>query len=330
MPQQDRRLVFLEELKKAHPEVFSKLTETRSSGKADIPKIERGKAWARCRLIVSSNPRNGQPMAAFTYGLEAISELIPNLEDIRRFDVCMTVAQQEVTANVAQYAVLPNGKPHKPIFDGISCRNLVLWAWTRQPTEIVFEDWRYILERAGELCSCFVETVPIVDRGSMRMKLARLATALAARTFSVHDVECNKLYVRNCHVDYIVSWLHKIYCSRYFGYDKFSKAVTEQSQLSHVDQIVDRLANVPMPRTFADCLLRTQQIDLQLIMDWCAWERLEAAKLVSELVRSHALLRDGARHYKKSPQFIELLEKLQAANYLPETAKAPEYIRGQI
>jgi hypothetical protein len=142
----------------------------------------------------------------------------------------------------------------------------------------------------------------------MRYKIARLAAALAARTFSTGD-NLEVLAVRRCHVDYIVRFLERIYGSPTFGYKDFTEAIRMTQQLVDEKVIRKQVNETPFPRDFARQLLHTDKIDMQDICDWCAWDRVEAQVMLSFLVRKHALMRSG-RSYRKTAPFIELLKDL--------------------
>ena len=330
LPMNDRRLVILEEIKGAHPEVITKLTDTRSSGIAEIPKIEKRKAHSRVRLIAISNSRSGNDVDTYSYGTEIVRELIPNLEDIRRFDAFSIISRNEVPIDVIQYAgVAAVNQNKEPIYTSEACRSLILWAWTRKPEQVIIEDWQYVMQAASQLCNQFTDSMPIVDRGSAKFKIARLAAALAARTFS-HGESVEELLVRNGHVDYVVDFLRRSYSSKAFGYDRFTKAVMESSELRNAETIARRIIDLPYTQDFLECILRANEIDLRDLCDWCNWDRNEAADLMSLLVRNHAVKRDG-RAYRKTPQFVELLNKLVTDDRVKnKSAPPPDYVKEKL
>lgn len=320
IPTQDMRLVILEELKGASIEVIAKLTDMRSSGIAQIPKIEKRQTHARTRLLALSNPRSDQPLASYSFGIAAVRELIGSLEDIRRFDAVLIVSSTDIDSN--KLNELQSHRPtvnHKYTAD--LCRRCVLWAWTRTIDQIVFtsEATQTILKEATRLCTIYTETIPIVDRGSMRFKLARLAIALACRTFST--VDGITLQVKKGHVQYIVSWLERIYSSKVFGYLDFSKAIQSTEQLIEPNSIQQQIAQTPFPHDFIDSILYCNDIELRDLCDWCGWDRADGLELLSFLVRKHALVRHG-RSYHKTPPFIELLKSVRET--IPDR---PEYIK---
>lgn len=307
VPTHDKRLVVLEELKGTSTETIAKLTDMRSSGIAEIPKIEKRRTHARTRLIALSNPRSDLQLSSYNFGVEAVKELIGGLEDIRRFDAVLLVGANDIDS--ATLNKLQRHRPKMPHrYESDLCRELVLWAWTREAEQVVFSNTasERILDSTTQLCSEFSETLPIVDKGSMRYKLARLAASLAARTFSTDDG--NRLLIRGAHVDYIASFLRSVYSNSTFGYGDYTTAIKLTHELVTPKAISKRIKETPYPEDFCKQLLYTHKVDVQDIMDWCAWDRLEAMEMVSFLVRKHALMRDG-RKYRKTPPFIDLLKR---------------------
>jgi len=321
IPTHDKRLVVLEELKGANTEVISKLTDMRSSGIAEIPKIEKRRTHARTRLIALSNPRSGHPMSSYNFGVEAIKELIGGLEDVRRFDAALIVSAREVEARVLNE--LQKSRPTvEHLYTGERCRSLVLWSWTREAAHVVFDDeaTKHVLERATALCDKFSESIPIVDRGSMRLKVARLAASLAARTFSTDDGQV--LIIRACHVDFVADLLSDVYSSPVFGYLDYTKALEINNSLINPEIVKETINKLPYPRDFVNHMLHANGIDLFDLQDWCGWDRAQATQLLSLFVRKHALVRE-TRGYRKTPPFIKLLREMLESG---ELIDRPEFI----
>lgn len=323
IPTHDRRLVILEELKGANTEVIAKLTDMRSSGVAEIPKIERRRAHARTRIIALSNPRSEMPMQSYNYGVEAARELIGALEDIRRFDLVMCVSKSEIDHKTMTRLMTQRVQvPHTHTSE--LCRSLVLWTWTRDATQVRFDDdtTDAILQASSALQDKFSDDIPIVDRGSMRYKLARLCASLAGRTFSVGD-DLMTLRVRRCHVDYVYDFLDRTYSSGAMGYADYTQSIKQSTTIDKPEEVKQAIRCAPFPRDLVMSMLHANFVELNDIQDWCGWDRPEAQDLLSTLVRKHALLRRG-RVYRKTPDFIHLLRELAVD---PSTIARPEYIR---
>jgi hypothetical protein len=219
IPINDRRIVVIDELSGLHPDEISKMSDVRSSGMAKLTKVLQEVTYARTRLLWLGNPRMGG-MDQFTYGVDSIRPLIGNPEDIARFDLAMAVAKGDV----------PPDLYNKPIETGElkltseACHTLLMWVWTRTADQIVFakgaEDVVYKL--AMDLGSRYVEDPPLVQAANARIKIARVAVAIAARTFSADD-SYEKVVVTKDHVRDAVKFIDMIYAMPAFGYAERSE-----------------------------------------------------------------------------------------------------------
>lgn len=315
IPTHDRRHVTLEELKGTSTEVISKLTDMRSSGMAEIPKIEKRKTHARTRLLMLSNPRSNRVMASYNFGVNAITELVGSPEDVRRFDFVLVVTQDDVSAEAI------NKRPiydHK--YESSDCRELILWSWTRKEDQVVFQNEDLILRYANDLTSKFTDRIPLLDRGSTRYKLARLSAALAARTYSTEDGET--LLVRNCHVKFVKEFIEKHYSSPGVGYDDFTASIRLTETLTDEQLIVNQIQSVAFPKDLVENLLYADTFDLTDLCDWCNCDRTDGQAILSLFVRKRAIKRPG-RKYCKNPPFIDLLKRLSSEGTLKDR---PDFI----
>lgn len=311
IPSNDRRLVVMEEIKGVAIETLGTLTDMRSSGVAELTRIEKRRAHARTRLLMISNPRSGRPVSTYNYGIESIAELIGNPEDIRRFDLAMVLESSQVESAVINKLSRSRKIPeHK--FTAALSKMLVLYAWTRSEDQIRFEPeaMELCLEKADELCETFTEAVPLVDRGTMKFKLARLAIALAARTFSTLPKNLRVLLVRPCHVEYIAAFLDRLYSCTEFGYRDFSLAERGRNVVTTPDRVVEQLKSQRYPADLVAQLLSTDEITSYDLSDWCDTEPELGRQLMSFLVRKNCMVRKQ-RFYYKTSGFITLLKKLR-------------------
>lgn len=308
IPANDQRLVILEELKGASQEVLGKLTEMRSSGIASLQKIERTKTPARTRWLALSNPRSDLPMGKYSCGVEAIRELMGAPEDVRRFDHCLIVSASDIPADDIQR--LQSSRPVVPhTYTSDPCNQLVLWAWTRGMNQTHFTPAaeRMILDQASRLCRKYHESIPIVDRGSMRYKLARLSAAIAARVFSTVDFD--NLIVHDYHVQYISEHLDRVYSASNFGYAEYSDAMYLQTHIPNEDEVRAELIKVPYLKDFIQGLMRKVMMDVNDVMDFSGLDYNEARSMIGYLTRKGCFTRAGrqGQNYTKSQAFIELL-----------------------
>lgn len=309
VPKNDRRLVVLEELKGASREVIGKLTDMRSSGVAEIPKIERGKTFARTRWLALSNTRSGRAVATYTYGVQSVVDLIGSLEDIRRFDVVFILSNTQVKTSDINTSLRAKPKiVHK--YTSELCRNLILWTWTRKPEQIdiSLETISTLMDKSIYLCEKYSENIPIIDRGSIRYKLCRLATALAARLFSTNKA-LTKLVVTPEHVNYITDTIDKLYSSSSYGYADMSKALNISETIVDKDMLKKELLSLPNPKEFLELLTAQNTFDLRDICDWSGYDIDRGKTVLSLFVRKRAIVRSKGGYHKTSP-FIELIKTL--------------------
>jgi hypothetical protein len=307
IPIYDRQLVVLEEIKGASPAALGSLTDMRSSGEAQITKIERRRAHARTRLLMISNPRSDRPISAYNYGVESLKELMGSLEDTRRFDFALIVSEQEIKTALIN-AAIRNKKIGNPLYTAELCRKNVLWAWTRTSEQIHFEAdaEEACLVNALYLCERYTETVPICDKGTMRYKLARLAISMANKTQSVMG---NTTIVRECHVVAVKNFLVRNYDSPYSGYRAFSEAEEYTSKLKDPHLVRRQIAATKYPKDLVEQLLHSETIMPSDICDWCEVGREMGQRILSLFVRKRALFREKMQ-YVKSSGFIDLLKQM--------------------
>lgn len=221
VPINDRRLVVLDEVSGLHPEQIAQMSSIRSSGEAQLTKIRSERTWARTRLLWMGNPRNGK-LGDYTYGVQAIAPLIGNAEDVARFDLAMSVAAGEVdpgdinrshTENVAH------------TFTSDLCHELLVWCWSRTPEQVEWESCavQAVYDSALELGDRYVDDPPLIQPQNVRVKIARVAVALAARTFST-DPTGEVVLVKKEHVEDTVKFIDKLYGASGFGYGALSEA----------------------------------------------------------------------------------------------------------
>jgi hypothetical protein len=264
LPKHDRRLVFIEEMKGMERNTLSKLTDTRSSGIAELPKIERRRTYSRTRLVGISNPPK-RNIAAYSFGIDAIRDLIPAMEDIRRFDACMILGEKEVSKETRDKS--KQLMYESPKYSSDLCRHLVLRAWTMDEVLVSDKVWSVICEYADKLTAQFCEDVPIVDKGSIRHKLARLAISLANRVYSID--ESGSVAILSVHIEYVYNLLVRVYTKRVFGYDRYTQSLKQRSTLKKPDQLKTEISAVPNLQDFLECVLHTENISDQDLADWC-------------------------------------------------------------
>jgi len=221
VPINDKRLVVLDEISGLSPDEIAQMSDIRSSGMARLVKIQQESTWARTRLIWLGNPRNAT-MANYTYGVDAIKPLIGNAEDIARFDLAMACTLFDVPAE----------KINQPVGGGElrytseACHQLLMWCWTRSVDQVLFQKRAEtrVFELANEMGKRYIEDPPLVQAANIRIKIARIAAAIAARLFST-DSTYQKVVVRPEHVNAACRFMNVLYGMPTFGYRERSKEI---------------------------------------------------------------------------------------------------------
>jgi len=317
IPLNDKRLVVLEEVKGISQETIAKLTEVRSSGIAEISKIEKARTNARTRLIWISNPRGDRQILSYNFGVEAIKELVGNLEDVRRFDFAMVVTTADVERKWLNMAE-SECPVVEHVFTSERCQSLILWGWSRKGEDVKFtaDAERRVLKASTEMGRKYSSSIPLVEAADQRLKIARLSAALAVRTYSTDSGA--DVIVRKCHVEYLHQFLDKLYSTMGCGYAAYSEMVMNENTLHDVDVVKKTIRELPYAGDTVRALLDSGSISVFDIADWTEMDLDQCRKLVGMLVRKNGIKR-GKRNYVKTPPFIAALKELQVEGLKNET-----------
>jgi hypothetical protein len=223
IPLQDRRLVILDEASGlAGKNIIEQMSAIRSMGKAQITKMGGQETSARTRLIWISNPVDGRTLEEMPHGaIDSFKALLNNPEDVARFDFAMAAASGDVQSSII------NSRTHEKvphIHTQEACQTLVTWVWSRKAEDIVISKdvEEYIFERAAVIGEQYEPDPPLIQKQNFRVKLARMAVAVAARVFST-DENGQKVIVGREHVDSALRLLDVIYGMDSFGYKDYSQ-----------------------------------------------------------------------------------------------------------
>ena len=312
LPQNNRRLVIIDEASGLSPEHISQMSEVRSQGRARVTKIQTQETECWTRMIWLSNPREQMTVNQFSSGIDIVESLVPAPEDIARWDAILIVSKDEI-----EFSKMRTRKkedvPH--IYTKELSKALVLWAWTREIEEIT------ITEEAEDACAVLGEAMSkkycsdfmLVNPAEQNKKLARLAVALAARLYSTPDGK--RLVVHENHVRYIAKFLDRIYSSRYFKYDQWSLNQTKGSKLvdeSVIIQFCKEIGSEGCGR-FADL----RQFRCKNIAEYLGVTDDEARAKLSKLLLNNALWVSKGDYYHKSPSFQAILDKYSKREEAP-------------
>lgn len=313
IPLQDRRLVILDEVSGiADKNVLEQMSAVRSSGRAQVSKIVSQETNARTRLIWVSNPKDGRFISQHTNGaIDAIQTLIANPEDVARFDLAMVAASDDVDSSVINAARPPRAEH---LHTTELCSALVTWAWSRRSDQV---SWgrgveRLVLQCAEEMGSRYIADPPLVQGENVRVKLARLAVAIAARLFS-HDGTGEVVLVLREHVRAAVQFLDHLYAMRRFGYADHSRKELRAKQraassraecrrwLMHHDQVLQVLIGV----------INDTQFRNRDFQDLAGIPNDEAGTYVAELLKLGMIRRRSKGYITMTPELVSIVRELQ-------------------
>ena len=310
IPQMDKRLLIIDEFGGISEEDVAKLSDIRTTGIAEITKIRTERASARTRLVMMSNTRDGQPLGTYNTGVEALKAVFGHAEDVRRLDFALCVATSEVSTDLLN---APTPKvPH--IYKQALCRDLILWAWSRTPSQVGFEKGveDLILREAVRLSEKYSAFIPLIEPADTRIKLARLAVSCACRCFS--SDEKGNVIVKPEHVDFVVKFLRDCYDSPYMSYDLYSDrarseaifgngeyemALEEFRKLPNYAEAIGVLSSIGNP-------FRGYEVGEQLGIE--TWEVREVTHFLSR----YRMIQTLPAGYRKLPKMNTFLRRVQS------------------
>jgi len=187
------------------------------------------------------------------------------------------------------------------------CRNLVLWAWSRRPHQV---NWmsgadELIRSAAISLGERYVEQPPLIQAANIRVKLARVAVALAARTFSTRDGE--HIEVDHRHVEDAVRFIDRLYSMQGFGYADFSGEMIEDARLarSNMDQARTLIHNTTGLGKFLRSQSSFRKQDLQDMLN-------QSSDSISDIINqlwTMQMIRKEQADFRVNPVLHEILRE---------------------
>jgi hypothetical protein len=301
IPINDRRLVVIDEVSGLTHDDIARMSDIRASGVARLTKIQQDVSFARTRLLWLGNPRNTS-MSNYTYGVDSIVPLIGNAEDIARFDLAMALRVDDVDPHIINK---PTARTPTR-FTSEACHSLLMWTWTRRPEHIVFEPEaeKAVFDLANEVGKQYVEQPPLVQSANIRIKIARIAVALAARTFST-DEKHERIMVKRQHVYDAVTFLNHLYGMQAFGYRERSReALQNQERAEHNRQKVAKF--LKQKRSLAEFLRSAgtfRRQDIEEVLD----ATREEANAIIHLLWTNRMIRKEKADIRVEPTLHDLL-----------------------
>lgn len=245
VPTNDRQLVVIEELSGLSVGDISRMSSVRSSG---IARIDKGgitaEVSARTRLLALSNVRGmGRSLVSYQSGVRAILELIGAAEDVSRFDLICTLTDSEVSSTVIN-SPAPSFREAGDYTEE-ALQKLVRFVWSLGADDINFTHEAFLasLQTTERMAKRYHPSIPLFKASDGRIKLARLATAIACALFS-YDAKTDKIMVQAEHIVCAEKLLCMIYDKPSLGYLKFSQAAFGKDQIQNEDKLLHVIGTV--------------------------------------------------------------------------------------
>lgn len=309
IPMNDCGLLMIDETSGMVDDMWGKMSRIRSEGVAEITKIQTEVANARTRLLFICNPPN-KTMAGYSYGIQAITDMIKAPEDIARFDYVLVVAHNEVDG-----ADINKHRPEKSLpYSQKLEQELILWCWSRKADEVHFtpEATKAVYDLSLKIAQIYDFSIPLIQVENVRFKIAKVAIAFAARFYS--NKENGKyLVVRSIHVECAWHFFDAIYRkepSGYYQYSRMKKSALEIATPEKLKEMEVYFDSWKLQRKeLLRCLLINNYIDPNDISVHLGVDRRLGNECVSNLLKNGCLNKKG-QSYIKTPEFTSYLKKI--------------------
>ena len=316
IPQNDRRLLVIDEFGDMDQDEVTKLTQLRSEGRAVGQGVSSEyETWARTRLIFLTNVRGSRDLSSYSRGIEAVNSIFKAKADLRRTDLAVTVKKGEVSRAVVSKRSKDIVVPH--IYTSDLCHNLVLWAWSRDPKHVewVGDAEDEVFRLSQEIGERYDSDMYLVESNDMRNKLARVSCAVAARVFST-DERCIKLRVTSAHVRFAADLFDRCYGRNNpkssMKYHQYAKAWQDRNNLNAQKQAEFKEIIKGFDGNREDvlnALLDINDFRKTDLSDQLAMPKLEFEEFWTFLLRRNLVIRRG-NMYRKTGPFNDFLNSL--------------------
>jgi len=311
IPQNDRRLLVIDEFAAIPAEEIGKLTQLRSEGRARGGGVNQDyETFARTRLICVTNPRdNSRALASYSHGVIAVDGLYPEKQDLRRVDFAIVAGKDDVDKKIVDRRWDKEKLRHKYTAD--LCRNLILWAWSRDPRHIKWEDgaedevirWAQLL---GDTYEC---DLPLAHAADLRIKIARISCAVAARMFSTDD-DAVDLFVCLEHVQFAAKFMDRAYRKDSMSYFQYAKQYKQDNFISserkkRIDEMFSSFG--PEAESIRLTLTHAKLLNRSKFADMVNLENDDLKRLWKFLVGERLFI-ENTRGYRRSEAFTKYLK----------------------
>lgn len=188
---------------------------------------------------------------------------------------------------------------------------LVKWSWSlgRDSIRVGNKAITAAASYAVQMGERYTASPPLVQAENVRFKILRIATALAARTFTVG--RSGHLLVTKAHVDDAVRFLDAIYSQESLGYGRISKAESER-QLTSGNSISDARQMMTMyPEVFRTLYMNTSgEFRVRDFPEFTGMDPGLAQRCGSSLHQWGLTKYKGVGVFSMTEELINLLEEL--------------------
>lgn len=300
IPLNDKGLIVLDEADRiCESGIVSQLSGVRSSGVAELVKVQAQRTTARTRILWIANPLWGR-MTEHNFGIETVKELFKNQQDIRRIDFVVGCSKEQIRDEEINKV---REKTFDHVFTSELCHLSIMRAWNVKPENVKFCDdaVEKILKLSIEWGQKYSADIPIMLGSGVKNKLARLSVALATMLYSTTTGD--DVIVTEAHVAYIRLYLESLYDLKPLSFHEYSLQKNRFKQLydkEELDLIIRTVAVV-------DELLENNGLTSHDVEDIFDVDRDGARSIICKLRRFGAI-KKVYQYYKKSKSFIEYLQ----------------------
>jgi 5S rRNA maturation endonuclease (ribonuclease M5) len=295
IPQNDKSIVVIDEADAINKELMGRLTSIRTTGYAEIVKIQQALANARTRLVFIANPKYN--VAKYSHPIRIINEFGWAKQDIARMDLVFVLSQDDV---------------QNPEFE-ISETTIPIWAYKHIVNRafslsasdiIVSEDIVKLAQSIAERMSRkYLCDVPLFTEGYTYIKLLKVASAIA--NVFIIPLDETVLYCAE-------KLIYDIF-DNYVKLDKYVLANRREEELISVPEIIREIENTLTGRENMMKFLRKLDdldvISFRDIQEITGLSMNDAYRFMSFLIQNNCL-RKNSRYYSKTKGFSLIIKEL--------------------
>lgn len=345
MVQNDLGMIAFDEMsemtgKNGKSDILAQLSSVRSSGVAEINKIQQSKANARVRSVYITNPRFGREITSFDSGIRSVQSVISNQEDIARFTKAYVVSSDTVSLDT----ILQDRKIRRDpnVLKFLNSLAILTWSLKSDQVEFTKEANEYLRIETKRIASKYHPSIPLIEKGSCFVKLAKLSVPIAVMCGSFirtdqpstidAESDCDsgvKLIVQEEHCRFAIEKLEEHYDSYVCGYKRYSDHEKEREAIKNESILWKKLVEcgdkLDKRVSIVDFLLANEVITFNAFVQ-ALGRRFEADILWADMVQNNALrpIKSGnTEHMLKTSAFVKLLMRM-LQNY-----KAVEEVENQ-